>query len=255
MIVAIAVAGSIAMAARRFDLLTTAGAITATVVGAAVLSAGLSWAVLLLFFFVTSSALSRWRAAEREQLIGALIAKEGPRDAMQVLANGGVLAIAAVASTSGGDIYAWQAVGVGAIATATSDTWSTEVGTVLGGMPRSIFSWRQVAPGTSGGITTQGTLAAFGGAFAVVIVAAGVGWSIPGHAVFAGGVGGSVIDTILGANIQERRWCPDCQKQTERRIHSCGTSTVHRGGIRGCNNDVVNLVSTIAGAVITWTLS
>jgi uncharacterized membrane protein len=118
-----------------------------------------------------------------------------------------------------------------------------------------ILGGRQVAPGTSGGITTQGMLAALAGALAIVAVSAAVGWSIRWYAVFAGGLGGSLVDSILGASIQERRWCPDCETQTERHVHSCGTSTLHRGGIRGCDNDFVNLISTISGAVITWTLS
>jgi uncharacterized protein (TIGR00297 family) len=173
---------------------------------------------------------------------------------MQVVANGGLFALAAFLSTRG-DAFAWQAVVAGAIAAATSDTWSTEVGTVLGGIPRAILSGRQVAPGTSGGITIQGTMAALTGALATALVTMTLGWPIPLYAVFAGGIAGSIVDSVLGAAIQERRWCTSCSSQTERRIHSCGTSSVYRGGIRGCDNDVVNLMSTIAGAVITWRIA
>jgi uncharacterized protein (TIGR00297 family) len=173
---------------------------------------------------------------------------------MQVLANGGLFSLAALLSTRG-DAFAWQAVAAGAIAAATSDTWSTELGTVLGGTPRAILSGRQVAPGTSGGITMQGTMAALTGAFATALVTMILGWPIPLLAVFAGGIAGSLFDSVLGATVQERRWCQNCDAQTERRTHSCGTSTVYRGGIQGCDNDVVNLMSTIAGAVITWRIA
>lgn len=254
MIVALAVAGSIAIVALRIRLLTIDGAIAAMVVGAAALFAGISWAVLLLFFFTTSTILSRWRAAERDLLVRPVIAKEGARDAVQVLVNGGLFAAAAILSTRG-DAYTFQAIAAGAIAASTSDTWSTEVGTVLGGTPTTIFSRRQVAPGTSGAISFYGSLAAIIGALAVAIVTAALGWPVPLLAVFAGGLAGSVTDSVLGATVQERRWCPKCDAPTERRNHSCGTTSVHRGGIRGYNNDVVNFAGTIAGAVVTWTLS
>lgn len=254
MIAAFAVAALFAAIARQLRLLTASGAVAAAMVGGATLFAGLSWAILLLFFFTTSTAVSRWRAAERDRLVAPLVEKGGPRDAIQVLANGGLFALAATLSTRG-DAFTWQAVAAGAIAAATSDTWSTEVGTVAGGTPVGILSGRQVAPGTSGGITMQGTMAALAGAFAAAIVTTVVGWPIPWHAVLAGGIAGSIIDSVLGSAVQERRWCQSCGVQTERRIHACGTSTVYRGGIRGCDNDVVNLMSTIAGAVITWRIA
>ena len=254
MIAAFTVAALIAAIAHRLRLLTSSGAVAAAMVGGATLFAGLSWAILLVFFFTTSTALSRWRAAERHRVVSPLVEKEGPRDAIQVLANGGFFAIAAMLSTRG-DAFTWQAVAAGVIAAATSDTWSTEVGTVAGGTPIGILSGRPVAPGTSGGITIQGTMAALAGAFAAALATTLVGWPIPLHAVFAGGIAGSLVDSVLGASVQERRWCQSCGVQTERRIHSCGTSSVYRGGIRGCDNDVVNLMSTIAGAVITWRIA
>ena len=254
MIVAFTIAALIAGIAYRLRLLNVSGAVAATVTGGATVLAGWSWAILLLFFFATSTALSRWRAAERDRLVTPLVEKQGARDAMQVLANGGIFALAALLSTRG-DAFAWHAVAAGAIAAATSDTWSTEVGTVLGGTPRAILSGRQVAPGTSGGITMQGTMAALTGAFTTALVTKIVGWPIPLHAVFAGGIAGSFFDSVFGATVQERRWCQNCDAQTERRVHSCGTSTVFRGGIQGCDNDVVNLMSTIAGAVITWRIA
>jgi uncharacterized protein (TIGR00297 family) len=254
MLVALAVAGSVAVVAHRFGLLTLGGAVAAAAVGAAALFAGAAWAILLLFFFISSTALSRWRAAERDRLLRPLVEKDGPRDAIQVLANGGVFAAAAVLSTRG-DVFTWQAIAAGAIAAATSDTWSTEVGTVLGGTPRTIFGGQMVAPGTSGGVTVAGSVAALAGAFAVALVVSALSWQGAFYAVFAGGLAGSFIDSVLGNKVQERRWCPKCEQPTERRTHTCGTTSLHRGGIRGCDNDVVNLMSTIAGGLITWTLT
>ena len=253
-ILSVAIAGTVAAVAWIARLLTGGGAVAATLVGATALIGGIRWVVMLLFFFAGSNLLSRWRSRERDQLVGSIIEKGNRRDAWQVLANGGVFGLAAVLANFGG-LLTWEALGIGAIAAATADTWSTEVGTVLGGTPRSILNGRQVAPGTSGGITIAGSAAAIAAAILAAIVAVGLDWSTPAPAIVLGGVAGSVTDSLLGATVQERRWCPTCQLPTERHVHPCGTTAVHRGGIHGCDNDIVNLLSTVAGAVVTWTLS
>lgn len=252
-IVEIALAALVSIGAHRGRLLTAGGAVAASFVGAAAMIGGVRWVVMLLFFFASSNALSRWRGSERDRLVGSFIEKGGPRDASQVLANGGVFAVSAILATFA-DEFSWQAAGIGAIAAATADTWSTEVGTVLGGTPIDIRSGRQVPPGTSGGITIAGSATALVAAILAAIVARTVDWSTPTFAIVVGGLVGSLTDSLLGSTVQERRWCPSCNLATERHTHSCGTTTVHRGGIRGCNNDIVNLLSTVAGAVITWTL-
>jgi uncharacterized protein (TIGR00297 family) len=250
----IAIAGVVSAVAWVARLLTGSGAVAATLVGAAALIGGIRWVVMLLFFFAGSNLLSRWRSREREELVGSIIEKGSRRDAWQVLANGGVFGLAAVLANNDAFLM-WEAIGIGAIAAATADTWSTEVGTVLGGTPRSFLNGRQVAPGTSGGITIAGSAAALAAAILAAIVAVGLDWSTPALAIVLGGVAGSVTDSLLGATVQERRWCPRCELPTERHVHSCGTTAVHRGGIHGCDNDIVNLLSTVAGAAVTWTLS
>ena len=253
-IVSIAIASLVAAIAFSARLLTAGGAVAAALVGAAVLMGGTRWVAMLMFFFTSSNLLSHWKRRERDQLVDAIVEKGGRRDAWQVMANGGVFAVAAILASRTGS-STWDAVGIGAIVAATADTWGTEIGTVLGGTPRSILTARQVVPGTSGGITIAGSFATIVAAILAALVAASVDWSTPALAIVSGGIGGSAIDSLLGATVQERRWCPGCETATERRVHSCGTTAVHRGGIRGCDNDIVNLLSTVAGAVVTWTLS
>ena len=254
MIVAFAIAGVIAALAYLMRMLTAGGGIAATFVGGAALLAGRGWVALLLFFFFSSSILSHWRARERDRLVGSMIQKGSRRDAVQVLANGLVFAVAALLSTVW-SAETWQAIGAGAMAAATADTWSTEIGTIFGGNPRMLLFGRAVQPGTSGGVSIAGLVSGVAAAILAAVVSSGMGWKTPIIAVVVGGVSGSLVDSVLGATVQERRWCPTCAVATERRIHTCGTRTAHRGGIHGCDNDVVNLVSIIAGAVVTWTLT
>ena len=242
-------AGALALASRRARSLSPSGARAALGIGTAAAVAGWGWAILLIVFFVLSSALSRFRRATREARIGGIVEKGDERDAYQVLANGGVFAIAALLAGSTGQPL-WGVAALGALAAAAGDTWATEIGTLFGGVPRSIVSLKPLPPGTSGGITVAGTLASVVGSTLVVAVAhlTGVGAS-PG-AVFLGGVAGSLADSLAGATVQERRWCDACERFTERRVHSCGNATRVVGGVAGIRNDFVNVVCTIVGASV-----
>lgn len=188
--------------------LTGRGAAAALAVGLATIY-GFGWRgmALLLAFFVSSSLLTR-AAAGGEKGGGG-----GRRNARQVLANGGVAALAALAGN-----WAWFA---GALAAANADTWATEVGSHSPTMPRLITTWSRVPAGTDGGMTLLGTAGGVAGAGLI----AGVSYAV-GHraatAVAAAGVVGMLLDSLLGATVQ--------------------------GKVRWMDNDAVNLAATLAGA-------
>jgi uncharacterized protein (TIGR00297 family) len=244
-LLAIAIAG----AAHRARVLSISGAVAAIVIGTAAVAAGWSWAFLLIAFFVSSSALSRVGARRKAARTEAIVAKGGPRDAMQVMANGAPFALAAigyVVTTS----PIFLVVGVAALAAATADTWATEIGTLVGGVPRSIITREPLEPGMSGGVTAIGTLASIVGAVAIALMALALGWSrTDALAAVAGGLSGSLVDSLLGATVQARRWCDVCETMTERETHSCGRQTRHVGGARWMDNDWVNVISGLTGAL------
>jgi uncharacterized protein (TIGR00297 family) len=248
-------AGALAFGARAARSLSRSGAVAALAVGTAATIAGWGWAIVLITFFLTSSALSRYRRAARESRIGQIVEKGDERDAFQVFANGGVFAAAAVLGSTAGDAR-WSAAALGALAAAASDTWATEIGTLARGLPRSIVSLKPLPPGTSGAITVAGTIASLAGAASVTAVGYVTGVSQWPVAVFVGGVAGSLADSFAGATIQERRWCDRCAMSTERRVHGCGYETRIVGGVPGARNDFVNVVCTIVGglvaALVAW---
>jgi uncharacterized protein (TIGR00297 family) len=149
----------------------------------------------------------------------------------------------------------WFAIGAGALAASAADTWATEIGTLLAGRPISIISGRRVDPGTSGGISLAGTAAGIIGALFIAAAAGLASWPVPFVAVTIGGMAGALADSLLGATVQERRWCELCATSTERLIHSCGTPTTHTGGVAGFDNDAVNAVCSAVGALIALVLS
>jgi len=247
-------AGIFAFAARGLEALSTSGAFAGTVVGAIALAAGWSWGLLLVAHFISASALSKFGETRKAQRVGAVVEKGDRRDAKQVLANGGVYALAAIAYSLT-QTNSWHAVGIGALAASAADTWATEIGTLFGPNPRSIISGERVPPGTSGGVSRIGTIGSFGGALFIAAGASIARWPVSFTAVALGGLAGAMADSLLGATLQTRRWCDACAKPTERPVHSCGNPTRRTGGLRGFDNDAVNAVSSGFGALVTLLLS
>jgi len=247
-------AGIFAFAARQMRALSTNGAFAGAVVGTIALAAGWSWGILLVAHFIAASALSKLGETRKAKRIGAVVEKGDRRDAKQVLANGGVYALAAIAYMIS-HTHAWYAVGIGALAASAADTWATEIGTLFGRNPRSIVSGQRVPAGTSGGVSLIGTTASLGGALFIASGAAIAGWPVPFTAVALGGLAGAMADSLLGATLQTRLWCDVCAKPTERPVHTCGNRTRRTGGLRGFDNDAVNAVSSGVGALVTLLLS
>lgn len=240
---ALIAAAGVSWLAWRFGALDREGALAATLVGGVVFGyAGLEAALVLVFFFVTSSGLSRLPGPEGRA--------EGcqRRGARQVLANGSVAAVAALFHQAhpAADIAL-----LGAVATATADTWATEVGLRLDRRPRSILTWRPRAPGASGAVSAVGSLAGAAGAAAVGLAA----WLVPGGvtagmAVAAGGIAGAVTDSVLGDGPQARYACQACGARPETPRHEgCQGRARRVAGVPGLDNDLVNGLSTAVGAL------
>ncbi len=226
--------------------LSRGGLIAAAIVGIFVwIFAGWQGVVVLFAFFIPSTAISRIGRARKQALVD--IGKHGPRDAMQVLANGGVATAAAVLSHWFGPVM--LAAFAGAFAAASADTWATEIGTLANGTPRSILTFKPLAAGLSGGVTWQGSLAQIGGAAVVACVAmlVHVAFLWP---VLIGGVAGSILDSVLGATLQTLRYCPQCQRACETNPHVCGAATTVRRGLKWFDNDAVNFAATLCGALV-----
>ncbi len=221
-------------------------------VGSISIAAGWSWGALLIAFFASSTLLTKVGERRKHAAMIGIVAKGGERDAAQVLANGGVFALCALgALLIPSAVPAWRAVGAGALATSTADTWATEVGTLVGGVPRSIVNLARVPLGTSGGVTPVGTGAALAGSAFIAGIAVALDWSgAVAWGAMLGGFAGAMIDSVVGATVQARRRCERCGTLTERSVHSCGATTVTAGGFSWLNNDGVNAMSTVVGGAI-----
>jgi uncharacterized membrane protein len=86
------------------------------------------------------------------------------------------------------------------------------------------------------------------GAVLVALAARWLGLTDALAAIAIAGCAGALADSLLGATLQERRWCDVCGRATERQVHDCGAATRRTGGIALVDNDAVNLAATLTGA-------
>jgi uncharacterized protein (TIGR00297 family) len=176
----------------------------------------------LLMVFVVTLAATRVGYARKQQLRTA--EPSGGRTAGQAMANLGVAAlIVAIAPAS------WPVLALAALAEAAADTASSEIGMAFPGKTILITTLKPVPPGTDGGISLVGTVAAVFGAAAVALVAV-ISRMVPASGalpIIAAGFLGTLVDSLLGA-VFERRGQLD--------------------------NDLVNLFSTAATAGAAWLL-
>jgi uncharacterized protein (TIGR00297 family) len=250
--------------------LSVSGAIGAIIVGTLIFAlGGVIWGVLLVAFFVTSSALSHYRERAKEPL-AEKFQKGHRRDLGQVLANGGWGALIALAFGLSPH-SSWFIAFAGAMATVNADTWATELGVLSQTAPRLITTGRVVAVGTSGGVTRLGTLVAFGGAlligvlvFFFLFVAPDAmtprsrAWFLLPIIIAVAGLIGSLFDSLLGATVQAIYYCDFDQKETESAVHRCGRATRLIRGWRRLDNDWVNFLASVVGSGLAvlgyWTI-
>ncbi|MFD1358180.1 DUF92 domain-containing protein [Fictibacillus halophilus] len=244
-----------------FKLLTLRGSLAAFLTGALTFYS-FQWQglVILAIFFLTSSLLTKWKREVKEDFNAEPLEDKKGRTAGQVFANGGTSMLAATGAILIPDPV-WLIMFAGAFATATADTWASEIGVLSKTKPFHLKEWRKVEAGLSGAVTRLGTIAA-------VIGAAAIGASYyflydtstfmaSGIIIFAGFFG-NIADTLFGAWFEQKFYCQICKTETESKWH-CKTKTTRIFGLPWATNNLVNFSSTIIGALIAgglyiWTV-
>jgi uncharacterized protein (TIGR00297 family) len=170
---------------------------------------GYGWFVLLVTFFGLGGLSSKFRYEEKlERNIAQ--DNDGARGSGNVLANSAVALVAVVAFAAsdqfGADPRVFQFAFAGAVGAALADTFSSEFGGLFD-EPRLITTLERVEPGTDGGVTWQGALA--GGVGSGIIAGlSGLFFAfdtVAVAAVLAAGFLGMVVDSLLGATLEDKR--------------------------------------------------
>lgn len=269
LIVGMLVGVGIAYLAFRAQTLNRSGGIAAAILGTIVFGlGGVGWAVVLLSFFISSSALSKFFKTRKSD-VDQNFAKGSRRDVSQVAANGGAAGLLVLAYSilflfaPESELLPLLWLGFAAsLAGANADTWATELGVLNPRQPVLVTTFRRVPQGSSGAVSIIGSVAALGGAALVAgmaVLSTIAGWapasSLPHWLQFlviiAGGMVGTFVDSLLGATVQSVYACPACKKETERYpVHICGTPTIRVRGLSWLNNDWVNTACTLGAGLV-----
>lgn len=250
---------AVSLLSLRVGALSRSGAVASTVLGLVIFGlGGYPWAILLLAFFISSSALSRMAGGQKLKLVEKF-SKSSTRDWGQVLANGGISGVFVLFHLAFPEqVWPWLGF-AGTLAAVNADTWATELGVLSPWPPRHLITGKRVESGTSGAVSFGGTLASFLGGLLIAMLAVlflpqDIGESFTGNRlvwmifIALAGLFGSLVDSFLGATVQVIYYCPACQKETEKHpFHICLTPTSYWRGWHWMNNDVVNLACAISG--------
>jgi uncharacterized protein (TIGR00297 family) len=167
---------------------------------------------LLLAFFVLGSWASHWKKAQKITL-GLAQENEGMRSARHAIANAGTAAVCGLlAWLFPAQSEIWLFALAASLASATGDTFSSELGNLLGRRYWDLLSFQPGKRGADGVISLEGTLAGLGGSTVIALLAAsqlGSAWQILGVALI--GLAGNLMDSLLGATLQRRTWLSNDQ--------------------------------------------
>jgi uncharacterized protein (TIGR00297 family) len=193
------------------------------------IAAGYTGVAMMSTFFILASAATSWHRHKKQVLAIEGESKKG-RNALQVLANAGVSAIA------GSVIICYPQLAdlmlpamAAAFASATADTLSSELGMIYGRRFFNIITFKPDRCGMDGVISLEGTsIGIVGSCIIAIVYALGFGWNINFFFIVLVGTLGNLADSILGA-LYERK------------------------GIIG--NNMVNFLNTLTAALVILLLS
>ena len=243
---------AVALAAVLLRVIDSRGFTSSVAVGIAIVyGGGLPWFVLVAVFFILGVVFTLYRYGYKRKL-GAAQEKGGARNWPNILANGGAAAVISVLNFFNPN-PTLTALFLGAVSTSAADTAATELGLLSKSQPKMITDLSEVVtPGTSGGVTSLGVMGAVFASATIGLMGFLLGLVSGLFEVLlvcvVGGVLGAFVDSVLGATVQRRGYCIICLRPTESLRH-CGEPSKRTGGAPFIENNVVNMIATLAGAV------
>ncbi len=216
--------------------------------------------IIMLAFLVLGVASTKYRRKDKE-LDALAQEKGGVRSWVNVLANGGPAAMSIMLE----HFFRMEIFLVfftTTVCSAAADTLATELGLLSSSKPRLITNLRRsVEKGVSGGVTLLGTFAGLSGAIVIALVSvalrqanapgiiSGVGDALGLFvACSAGGFLGMIVDSLLGATVQEA-YVSKTDGRLREKPGKQGEYVLVKG-FKGFDNHVVNLVSNLIAGIL-----
>ncbi len=202
------VAIGFAILARIMGTVTDGGAVAGILAAfCLMLASGFSGLLPLLTVFLLTLVATRWGAGRKRTL--GVAERDRGRTASQIFANLGAAALCALAVVWFPQFRGVLMVGsTAALAEAAADTVSSEMGQALAKHAYLITNFRATPVGTNGAVSLEGTLCGCFGAWMVAWTAAFFGVVHPHWApvITIAGVGGMLVDSLLGATLENAGW-------------------------------------------------
>ncbi|MDQ0639583.1 uncharacterized protein (TIGR00297 family) [Pedobacter sp. W3I1] len=169
------------------------------------IAAGYTGVAMMSTFFILASASTSWQRRKKQDFAGKEETQKG-RNALQVLANAGVPAIAGIIMVCYPQLaHLMLTAMAAAFASATADTLSSELGMVYGRRFVNMITFKPDRCGMDGVISLEGTLIGIAGSCLIAIVyALGFGWNINFFFIVFAGTLGNLADSVLGALFERK---------------------------------------------------
>jgi uncharacterized protein (TIGR00297 family) len=239
----------------RLKLLNIEGALVTFLLALFIFGLGeWKWTIPILVFFAFSSLLSKVSDKLGKSPQMRERTKGSERDMLQVFANGGI-SLGAVILNFLFPNEVWYFIYLVSLSVSMTDTWSTEIGTWLGKKTYLITTLKQTEKGISGGVSVAGTIGGIIGS--IVVISSGLIFVNLTVSLFIllviFGTIGSLIDSLMGATIQSKYRCSDCESIVEIKMH-CSKSSKLISGMGLINNDAVNFISAFIVSIIFYSV-
>lgn len=204
LLVAVLVNVPIATLGWRAGTVTLPGAAVGAVIGVAVFGfAGPSgWALLFASFL--AATVSTRLGLKRKSVLGIAESRGGRRGPGNAIANTGLAAFAAIIAALSPHRDGALLAMVAALIAGASDTVASEIGKAWGTRTYLFPTFARVRPGTSGGVSLEGTGAGLVAALALAALALALGL-IKGNGLWFATIGatvGSFVESSLGATLE-----------------------------------------------------
>lgn len=169
------------------------------------LGIGYSGLFQLILFFVLGSLASQLFRQKKVQL-GVAQENSGKRGIKNAFANGGVAGICGLAAwLLPGATTLFSLMAAASLAAAMADTLSSEIGNVAGKKFINILNLRPDHKGRDGVISLEGSLAGVAGSLIIALITAAYAqFTSVWCWVFAAGIVGNLLDSVLGASLQRK---------------------------------------------------